>query len=232
MNGAPLKLPAIIVNFKCYQEATGRMAVRLAKVAEEVAERYGVSVAVAPQFTDIAVVAREVSVPVFAQHVDPVRPGSHTGHVLPEAVREAGAVGTLLNHSERRLPPAVLRESVARAREAGLVTLVCADTPGACGEAAKLGPDLIAVEPPELIGTGVPVSRARPEVVTKALEAVKKIDPAIPVLCGAGITSGADVEAAVRLGARGVLVASGVVKAEDPRRVLAEMAEALLASKA
>ncbi len=225
---ATLKLPAIIVNFKCYLEATGERAVELARKAEKVSSEYGVTISVAPQFTSLAAIAKAVSVPVLAQHIDPIKPGSHTGHILPEAVKDAGAIGTLLNHSERRIPLEAIRDAIARAREADLLTVVCADTPENCGKVAELGPDLVAIEPPELIGTGIPVSKAKPEVVTESLKAVAKVNPNIPVLCGAGITTGSDVEAALKLGTRGVLLASGVVKAEKPERVLAEMAEAVV----
>ena len=223
-----LELPAIIVNFKCYLEATGLRALELARKCEEAARRYGVTIAVAPQFTDLAKIAENVEIPVLAQHLDGVKPGSRTGHVLPEAVREAGAVGTLLNHSERHIPLEAVEGGIGRAREVGLTTVVCADTPETCGQIARLKPDIIAIEPPELIGTGIPVSKAKPEVVTKALEAVARVNPGIPVLCGAGISRGPDVEAALNLGTKGVLLASGVVKAEKPERVLAEMAEALV----
>jgi triosephosphate isomerase len=225
---ATLNLPAIIVNFKCYLEATGGKAVQLAKKAEETSKQYGVTIAVTPQFTSLSAITRTVSIPVLAQHIDPVKPGSHTGHILPEAVKEAGAIGTLLNHSERRIPLEAVREALKRAREVGLLTIVCADTPETCGKIAEFKPDLIAIEPPELIGTGIPVSKAKPEVVTESLKAVAKVNSEIPVLCGAGITTGSDVEAALKLGTRGVLLASGVVKAEKPEKVLAEMAEAVV----
>jgi len=214
-------------------EATARKAVQLDKTVEHVSNEYGVTIAVAPQFSDIAQVASNTSIPVLAQHVDPVKPGSHTGHILPEAVREAGALGTLLNHSERQLPMETLKGCIGRAREAGLTIVACGDTPAKCREIAGLNPDLIAIEPPELIGTGIPVSKAKPEVVTEALRAVSSVNQSIPMICGAGITTGSDVEAALKLGTQGVLLASGVVKAKDPGRVLAEMAEALVkASKA
>ncbi|MEM2446604.1 MAG: triose-phosphate isomerase, partial [Candidatus Bathyarchaeia archaeon] len=98
-----IQTPLILVNFKTYLEATGRKAVELAKTAERVSRETQVSICVAPQFTDIAAVAEEVEIPVFAQHIDPIEPGSHTGYVLADAVKEVGAVGTLINHSERQL---------------------------------------------------------------------------------------------------------------------------------
>jgi len=83
--------PMIIVNFKTYSEATGRNAVELAKKAEKVSDETKVSIIVAPQFADISAVAKAVKIPVFAQHIDPIRPGSYTGHVLADSVKEAGA---------------------------------------------------------------------------------------------------------------------------------------------
>jgi len=221
-----LGLPIIIVNFKGYREAIGEKAVQLAKVAEEVCSETGVTIAVAPQLVDIFRIANIVSIPVFAQHIDPVLPGSFTGHVIAEAVKEAGAVGTLINHSEKRLILADIDNAIRRVREVGLVSVVCSNNPEVSAAVAALNPDMVAVEPPELIGTGIPVSKAKPEVVTGTIDVVKKVSPEVVVLCGAGISSGDDVEAALKLGTRGVLLASGVVKAKDPKKVLLKMAEA------
>jgi len=223
---AKIKTPIVIVNFKTYAEGTGRKALELAKAAEEVSRETGICFSVAPQFVDIPIIVREVDIPVFAQHIDPIKPGSHTGHILPEAVKEAGADGTLINHSERRLRLADIDAAVTMARELDLITVVCTNNTPVSAAAAALKPDMIAVEPPELIGTGIPVSKAKPEVVTSTVEAVKKINPDVTVLCGAGITNGDDVAAALKLGTEGVLVASGIVKAKDPRKVMEEFAEA------
>jgi triosephosphate isomerase len=181
---------------------------------------------VAPQFSDLAAVAVEVDIPVLAQHLDPVKPGGYTGHVLAEAIKETGAGGSLINHSERRLKLSDISEAVNRARECGLLSVVCANTPYTSAAVAALKPDVIAIEPPELIGTGIPVSKAKPEVVTRTVELVRRVSDDVTILCGAGITRGEDVSAALRLGTRGVLVASGIVKAEDPYAVMREFAMA------
>jgi triosephosphate isomerase len=216
----------IIVNFKTYSEATGRRAVELAKKAEKVWNETHNCVAVAPQFADIATVAEAVDIPVFAQHVDPIDPGSSTGHVLAESVKEAGAVGTLINHSERQLKLSDISEIINRTRNLGLVSLVCANTPSVSAAVAALEPNIIAIEPPELIGTGIPVSKAKPEVVTGTVKLVRKINSKVTILCGAGISHGGDVATALKLGTEGVLVASGIVKAKDPYRILHQFAEA------
>jgi len=223
---ANVRTPLILVNFKTYIEATGRKALTLAKVTEEVSLETGVCIGVAPQFTDIPIISREVQIPVFAQHIDPVAPGSHTGHVLAEAVKEAGAVGTLINHSEKRMVLANIFMSIKKAHEARLMVCACSNNPEVSAAVAALKPDMLAVEPPELIGTGIPVSKAKPEVVTRTIDLVRSINREVAILCGAGITSGEDVATALRLGTRGVLLASGVVKARDPRKVLLEMARA------
>jgi triosephosphate isomerase len=223
-----VKTPIILVNFKTYAEATSEKALKLAEMAEKVSDETGVCVGVAPQYVDIAIIAGKVNVPVFAQHIDPIPYGSFTGHVLPESVKYAGAVGTLINHSEKRLKLADIDAAITRAHEVGLISVVCTNNTPVSASAAALKPEMIAVEPPELIGTGIPVSKARPEVVTGTVEAVKRINPKVTVLCGAGITSGDDVAAAIKLGTEGVLVASGIVKAKDPYKVMLEFAEAIL----
>ena len=227
MASVKVRFPLILVNLKTYREAMGKAAVSLAKAADDVADRTGVCIAVAPQAVDIRMVVEASTAPVFAQHIDPVGHGQFTGHMLPEAFAEAGCVGTLINHSEHRLELKAIEATIRRANEAKLLPVVCVDTVDRGRLVAPFKPDMIAIEPPELIGTGTPVSKARPEVVSGAVEAVKSLEPGVRVLCGAGITSGSDAYSALRLGAEGVLVASGVVKAKNPREALMDLADAL-----
>jgi len=222
-----LKVPIIIVNYKTYSEGTGKKAIMLSRIAEEVSLETGVNISVAPQLADLASVCDAVSIPVFAQHIDPIFPGNSTGHVLLESVKEAGAVGTLINHSERRLKLCDIEIIIARARESGMVSVVCTNNAAVSEAAAALKPDIVSLEPPELIGTGIPVSKSKPEVVTQTVTLVKHVNPCVLTLCGAGITKGEDVAAALKLGTRGVLVASGIVKAKDPRKVLMEFSVAI-----
>jgi triosephosphate isomerase len=219
--------PAIVVNFKTYLEATGKRAVELAKKAERVSHETSVYVAVAPQLADLSTVAEAVEIPVFAQHVDPIKPGGYTGHILAESVKEAGATGTLINHSERQLKLSVIDELVKIARENKMVSVVCANNPTISAAVACLKPDVIAVEPPELIGTGIPVSKAKPEVVAGTVNLVREVNKKVKILCGAGISRGEDVTAALKLGTEGVLVASGIVKAKHPYTIMREFAEAM-----
>jgi triosephosphate isomerase len=220
-----LRPPLIIVNFKTYIEATGQRAVELAKQAEKASKETGVYIAVAPQFTDIKTVADAVEIPVYAQHIDPIKPGSNTGHVLAEAVKQAGAVGTLINHSERQIKLADIDAVIRLAKEHELISCLCTNNPTTSASAAYLCPDIISIEPPELIGTGVAVSKAQPEAVTNTIKLVRKVNDEAVILCGAGISHGEDVAVAIKLGTHGVLVASGVVKAKNPYTVLREFAD-------
>jgi triosephosphate isomerase len=221
-----LQTPTIIVNFKTYIESTGQRALQLAKQAEKASKETGVCIVVAPQFADLTTIAEAVEIPVFAQHIDPIRPGSSTGHILVESVKEAGAVGTLVNHSERQLRLIDIEANIALCREKGLTSCVCANNPLVSAAIAAMRPDITSVEPPELIGTGISVSKAQPEIITDTVSFVHKVDPEMTILCGAGISTAEDVAIALKLGTQGVLVASGIVKAKDPYSVLRAFADA------
>ncbi len=166
------------MNFKTYIEATGKRGVELAKIADQVSRDSGVTIAVAPQFTDLKTVTEAVEIPVFSQHIDPIKPGAYTGHILAEAVKAAGASATLLNHSERRIKISEIEEVLSLARVSDLATLVCTDTPGVSAAVASLSPDMIAIEPPDLIGTGVAVSKAQPELITNAIKRIRSVNTA------------------------------------------------------
>lgn len=213
----------IITNFKLYESATGDKAVILAKIHEEVAKETGADIQVAVQPTDLATISQQVNIPVLAQHIDPKGFGSGTGHILPESVKMAGAVGTILNHSERRLEREILKESIKRAKEVGLITCVCAETPEEGASFLEFDPDYIAVEPPELIGGDISVSTAQPEIIENA----SRLIGSEKLLVGAGVKTGEDVRTCIRLGAKGVLLASGVTKAKDPKAVLLDLASGL-----
>lgn len=221
-----MKTPAIVLNMKTYSQATGKAALKLAKIADEVAKDKGASIVLCPQLADAQKIAESVDVPVFAQHVDDIDPGSHTGWVLIDSLKDIGLSGSLVNHSEHRIGKEGIEGAIKRLRKAGMESIVCTQDVEETAEMSLLKPDFVAIEPPELIGSGVSVSSAKPEVISGAVEAAKK---GVPVLCGAGVTKGIDVKKALELGARGVLLASGVVKADDPKKVLEELASYMLA---
>ena len=226
-----IRTPLLLVNFKTYIEATGKRGVGLAKIADQVSRDSGVTIAVAPQFTDLKTVTEAVEIPVFSQHIDPIKPGAYTGHVLADAVKAAGASGTILNHSERRIKISEIEEILSLARVSDLASVVCTDTPGVSAAVASLSPDMIAIEPPDLIGTGVAVSKARPELITNAVKRIRSVNNSVEILCGAGVSTAEDVGKALELGTRGVLVSSSVVKGANPAQLLENMTDEILRSK-
>jgi triosephosphate isomerase len=212
----------VLVNLKAYPCDP----VAVASAAADVADDTDADVAIAPQAAHLSAVA-ETGVETWAQHVSPVEHGSHTGSTLAEAAADAGATGTLLNHFENRLKLADIDGSLDAAERADFDTVVCANNPDQVAAAAALGPDAVAVEPPELIGTGTPVSKADPDIVSDAVDAAAAVDESVDVYCGAGISTGEDLVAARELGADGVLLASGVAKADDPAAALADLVDPL-----
>ena len=212
----------ILVNLKAYPCDP----IEVATAARDVAEESDVRIAVAPQAAQLSAVA-ETGVETWAQHVSPNEHGSHTGSTLAEAAAEAGATGTLLNHSEKRMKLADIDASLAAAERADLETCVCGNNPEQIGAVAALGPNSVAVEPPELIGGDVSVSTADPGIVEDAVDAAAAVDENVDVFCGAGVSTGDDVVAAGDLGATGILLASGVAKADDPKAALEDLVSGL-----
>ncbi|MCC6022753.1 MAG: triose-phosphate isomerase [Desulfurococcaceae archaeon] len=226
-----IKTPVIVINYKVYNTSFGNSALSIAKAAEEVSINTGVNIIVAPPATEIRTLASNVSIPVYAQHVDPVDLGAYTGHIPPEAVKEAGAKGFIINHSERRIRVDEIARLVIKARNLGLNTLVCADTPEVAAALAVLNPDMIAIEPPELIGTGIAVSKAKPEIILSTVSRIRSVNNDVIILTGAGISTPEDVVKALELGTSGVLISSAIMKAKDPKKVINEMAEAVISRK-
>ena len=221
-----MKTPTIVVNAKTYETCTGEKALELAKIMAGLANSTGASLGLCVQASDIRLVAKS-GIPILAQHIDPITYGNNTGFILPEAIKSAGATGTLINHAEHKLTLAQIEACVAKCKQLGFVSIVCTNNVPTSAAAAALAPDFIAVEPPELIGGDISVTTANPEVVKNSVEAVKKINPEVRVLCGAGVKNGNDVKKAIELGADGVLLASGVAKAKDPKAALEDLISGL-----
>ena len=219
----PLKPPLIVLNMKSYQESSGENGLNLAKICEEVARENGVSIVVCPQQVDLTYICKNVTIPCLAQHIDPIESGGYTGWISPISAKNSGIKGSLINHSEHRMILADIDLLIRRLRPLDLISIVCTNNEATSRAVAELRPDFVAIEPPELIGTGVSVSSAQPEVVSGTVNSVKSIDSDIKVLCGAGISNGIDVRSAIDLGTDGVLLASGVVKAKDQREALLDL---------
>jgi triosephosphate isomerase len=219
--------PTFIVNFKNYPEAMGEGSLGLAKAAASLGASMGIDMVVSPPTPMLHTVAASVGIPVFAQRAELGEQGKSTGATIPESIKAAGCAGSLLNHSECRVPLDVLAKTVERMRSLGLKSCACAETAKEAVEISAMGPEFLAIEPPELIGSGRAVSKARPELITETAAALAKARYSGRLLCGAGIVSGDDVSAAIRLGTQGILVASSVVKAQDLHAKLRELGSAM-----
>ncbi|KUG12251.1 triosephosphate isomerase [hydrocarbon metagenome] len=219
--------PFILINLKTYSEGAGQRSHAIAEAAEIVAHESGAVIGIAPAYMNIHPLSVHYSLPVYAQHVDGSAPGAHTGAVTAEALRMAGAQGSLVNHSERRLTLADIEASVSALRDVRLSAVVCTNNEQTTAAAAALGPAYVAIEPPELIGSGVSVSKANPDIIRRSVDAVRKVNPDVEILTGAGIQSGECVKIAMDLGTSGVLLASSVVKAKAPIAVLRDLVSLL-----
>jgi triosephosphate isomerase len=216
----------IFVNFKTYQEGTGEAALNLAKICRQVEKEMKIKIIPVVQTADIFHLTSQ-GFEVWAQHVDDINFGPNTGQILPQSIIAAEAKGTLLNHSENKLPTEVVDSIIKRIRELEISefrVLVCCESVEEGLKISQFKPDLIAYEPPELIGGDVSVSTAKPEIIREFVKEIREI----PILVGAGIQTTKDVKVAIKLGAVGILVSSGIVLAENPKEKLQELAEGFI----
>lgn len=213
----------IFVNFKTYEEGTGKRALELVSILEEVSASSQIKIIPVVQASDIKEAVAASKLEIWTQKIDALTFGAHTGSIIPEAVVEDGASGTFLNHSESKLETfEELKEAHLRATQAGLKTLIFSENIGELKKVLELKPTFVSYEPPDLIGNAtLSVSQARPEIVHEAALAAREFG--VPLIVGAGIHSGEDVKKSLELGAVGVAVASDIVKAVDPKKELLDL---------
>jgi len=216
-----------IINCKNYEEIAGYKIVEFVKIVESISKKYKVKIAVAPPQHLIGLVANS-SISILAQHVDNSKVGSTTGFMIPEMLKKSKVAGSLINHSEHRISEKEITELVLRLKELKMISVVCVKDVAEAKKYAKLNPDYIAIEPPELIGSGKAISNERPELITKSVDAVNSANNKTKLLCGAGIVSGQDVVKAIELGSKGILVASGIIKAKNWIKIIEEFSKAML----
>jgi triosephosphate isomerase len=201
----------------------GKELLKLALHADRMSAKYRVQIIFTPQYVDIPLLARSTkNLLVFAQHMDSLPVGRGVGSVLPEAVKAAGAVGTLLNHAEKKLSLPELERTIQRADEVGLASMACADNLEEAVEIAHMRPNIIIAESPDLIGTGKRLAN-NSQVVAGINKAIWAIDPGIRVLHGAGISCGQDVYDIIAAGSQAAGSTSGIIKADNPFAMLEEM---------
>lgn len=211
----------IVLNLKTY-ERTLEKSLFFVDIAGEVVEETGMRIVVCPPAIYLKDSAERFS-EVFAQHCDASAPGAHTGDIPPEALKQIKVKGSLINHSEKRLSLDVVKLVSDRLHANALESLVCAATAEEADAITHFTPTYIAIEPPELIGTGVSVSSAKPELISESVKRVRHTNEKITVLCGAGVSNKDDVKKALELGSEGVLLASAFINSPDPKKFLQEL---------
>jgi triosephosphate isomerase len=219
-----LKRP-LIINFKNYEDISADKAITLAKSALNVAEKLKIEIVVAPPQPVVALIAKNIQLPVICQHLDNEKVGPSTGFIVPEIAKSYGAIGSLINHSEHRMEISSIASLVERMRKIGMTSIVCAQEPHEVIEVSSFHPDFIAIEPPELIGSGRAVSKENPAIITKSIQGAGSRSS---VICGAGITDKDDVVKAMELGSQGILVASSIVKANSWEKKITELASGMM----
>ncbi|VVB56568.1 Triosephosphate isomerase [uncultured archaeon] len=215
--------PLIALNLKAYAESSGAAGLELCETAQQVARASGVRIIACPDATLLRQAA-QAGGEIFAQEVSGLEPGARTGWTTAEQLARAGVKGSLINHSEHRVEKKEIEGAIARLRANNLESMVCAQDAKESALLAKLKPAYVAVEPPELIGSGISVSTAKPGIVTDTVALIRKANPGVGIICGAGVSTAADVKKAFELGVDGVLLASAYVKAKDPKKLLEDMA--------
>jgi triosephosphate isomerase len=215
-----------IINCKNYEEIAGDKIVKFVKIVEKISKKYKIKIAVAPPQHLVGLVSKN-SIPILAQHVDVSKVGSTTGFVIPELLKKSGVSGSLINHSEHRISSKEIALLVSKLRDLKMISILCVKDVAEVKKYVKLNPDYIAIEPPELIGSGKAVSKEKPDLIIKAVNAVKSAKNNTKLLCGAGIVSGEDVTKASELGSQGILVASGIIKAKSWEKMVSEFAKSM-----
>ena len=220
--------PFLVVNPKSY--LYGAESLALAKAADDAAERTGLRIYFTCPFSDIRYIAAETShIIVTAQAMESLTPGRGMGHLLPEALFDAGARATFLNHAEHPMTMAELAKTITRARALGIETIACADSLAEGSAVAELRPDILLCEPTDLIGTG---QTADDNYTISIAAKIRSIAPEIGIMIASGITTADDVYRVVRLGADGSRATSGILNAPDPGLRILEMAEAIVRAAA
>ncbi len=216
-----------VINCKNYEEIAGDEIIKFVKIAEKISKKYKVKIAISPPQHLVGLVANS-SIPILAQHIDVSKVGSTTGFVIPELLKKSKVKGSLINHSEHRISSKEIEKLVLKLKELKMTSILCVKNIAEVKKYVKLDPDYIAIEPPELIGSGKAVSKEKPELIAKAASIVNNSKNKTKLLCGAGIVSGEDVAKAIELGSKGILVASGIIKAKDWNKVISEFSKALV----
>jgi triosephosphate isomerase len=209
----------IWLSLKTYKEATGTNVIKLLKTAKKVSKKTKVPIIPCAQSTDIYRIKKELKIEVWAQHCDPIDPGRNSGWISPYSLKKAGATGTVLNHGEHLVKPNLIKKTIKKAHQYGLKTLVICETIELAKKVSHWRPNFIAYEKAKLIAGPISMIDVEEKNIKKLAKAISQ-----PLIVGAGITCKTHVQKSIKAGAKGVILASAVVKAPSPEKKLLELA--------
>lgn len=214
-----------IINLKNYTEISGQKAIEITKKAEKVAMDLDLRIIVSPPQVLLGLVASKTNLEILGQHTDFEKIGASTGFVIPEMIKGAGGIGSIINHSEHPLNRTIIKKLIERLKELDLISLVCAKNLEELKLISELQPDFVAIEPPELIGTKRSISSEKPSLIKESFEHLSSTNSKTKLICGAGINTSEDVRVALDLGSNGILAASSIVKADNWYNKIYELAK-------
>jgi triosephosphate isomerase len=214
----------LIINFKNYREISGDKALALTRDAERVSEQTDTEIIISPPQVLLAWLIKNTKLSVIAQHVDVQQPGPSTGFSIPEIVKDVGGAGSLINHSEHPINQEIIRDLIPRLGSLGLLSIVCAKNLSELKDYSSMSPDYVAIEPPELIGTKKSIASEKPSLITDSFQHLKLVASRSQLICGAGINSSEDIRIAMKLGSKGILAASSVIKSKNWYEKIYELA--------
>lgn len=204
----------IFINFKSYGEGDSFQVVRLVKMIVECREETGVQIIPVVKIKNAKESIDASNSEIWVQHTD-----------SPEATHATGIRGTFLNHSDSKIGSLdKLINLIGKCKDIGLKNMVFSANLEELKKVIILKPDFAAYEPPELIASPTTsVAQAKPEIISEAAEIAR--EAGIPLIVGAGVKDMEDVKKAIELGAVGVAVSSAVVLAENPKKVVLDLAK-------
>ena len=214
----------LIINFKNYREISGDKALALTRDAERVSEQTDTEIIISPPQVLLAWLIKNTKLSVIAQHVDVQQPGPSTGFSIPEIVKDVGGAGSLINHSEHPINQEIIRDLIPRLGSLGLLSIVCAKNLSELKDYSSMSPDYVAIEPPELIGTKKSIASEKPSLINDSFQHLKLVASRSQLICGAGINSSEDIRIAMKLGSKGILAASSVIKSKNWYEKIYELA--------
>jgi len=211
----------IFLALKTYENATGDKAIQLLSQVKKISLETNVPIIACAQTTDIYKIKKELDIDVWAQHIDPIDPGKNTGWISPYSVKQAGASGVLINHSEHKIPEQTIIKTISMAKKYGLKTMVITQNSTMVLRYDQFDIDYISYENEELIASTTSMIDNQESEIKNLVKKLKH-----PLIIGAGINDSEDIKKTISAGARGVLMATYFVTAPDPTTKLHELAQA------